>query len=194
MFEHTYLVSTYPYDELIVVQIDVNSWTGCPIFEGQIIQWSEKMKYKRKTLIRALLIAGIFSISSVSVLAQREERVRRVEEKGFPELRHGMPHMGPRMGERFDNLPQGVYRSLDMHYFHHRGIWYENCGEMFCVTQPAFGTFLPMLTAAYAVIIFEGQTYYYSNGLYYQAMDGGFVIVQPPKGIESVQPSQFIGN
>lgn len=40
------------------------------------------------------------------------------------------------------------------------------------------------------VLPFAGMTYYFANGNYYQAAPGGYVVVQPPLGIETVMPTQ----
>ena len=143
-------------------------------FNGPVLKW-------------AALTATLLAFQT-TVWAEPHER----EERGRPgmEVRHGRPAAYPAVGVRIGALPGPAIRVGDGRFFYHAGIWYSPCGGYYCVARPSFGLVVPMLPVDMMVLAFAGLTYYYANGVYYQAAPGGYVVVEPPQGIETAMPAQ----
>ena len=124
---------------------------------------------------------------------EREEQKRKQLEvrRAPPGPNPGMPgSLGmPVNPGRVGVLPGPALRLGDGRFHYHEGVWYSPCGGYFCVARPAYGLMVPMLPIDMVVLPFAGMTYYFANGNYYRAVPGGYVVVQPPLGIETTMPT-----
>jgi hypothetical protein len=136
--------------------------------------------------------AGVLAIALFAGLslgqsgAWAETHEREDQKRKQPEVRRTPPGTPGRVGV----LPGPALRLGDGRFHYHEGVWYSPCGGYFCVARPAYGLMVPMLPIDRVVLPFAGMTYYFANGNYYRAVPDGYVVVQPPLGIETVMPIQ----
>lgn len=64
-------------------------------------------------------------------------------------------------------------------YYYDQGTFYENRGQQYAPTAPPVGTLVPSLPPGCAQIVVGNQTYCVFNGVYYQAVAGGYKVVEP---------------
>jgi hypothetical protein len=106
--------------------------------------------------------------------------------------RYGHNHYYPSRGFVYGSLPYGAL-SVGYgggNYFFHGGVWFRPSGGRYVVVTPPLGIFLPVLPSDYATIWVGGAPYYYADGVYYnQAPGQGYVVVAPPPGADTVQPT-----
>jgi hypothetical protein len=163
--------------------------------DGKVLIMKKMQKWDA-TLVQlgaALTVSMAFQGDAWSQMHEehgREERVREVHVHRPAEIRHGAPVAYPAAGVRIGALPGPAVRVGDGRFFYHAGVWYSPCGGYYCVARPTFGLVVPVLPVDMLVLAFAGLTYYYANGIYYQAAPGGYVVVEPPPGIETVVPAQ----
>lgn len=124
---------------------------------------------------------------------KRAEPRKRVEpiERARLDQRHSHNHYYPPRGHVAPALPSGAlsvhYRSGQ--YFFHSGVWFRPSGARFIVSLPPIGIVVPILPPTYTTLWVSGAPYYYANGVYYATTPGqGYVVVEPPAGVEIAQP------
>lgn len=145
-----------------------------------------------KELVQLGAVTALLMACQAGAWAQVHEEHRHEEHARRPvEVIHGRPAAYPAAGVRIGALPGPAIRVGEGHYYH-AGIWYSPCGGYYCVARPTFGLVVPVLPVDMLVLAFAGLTYYYANGIYYQAAPGGYVVVAPPPGIETVVPAQAV--
>jgi len=114
---------------------------------------------------------------------------------GAPSLRldslYRHDHYYPTLGFVALGLPAGSIslRFQGSEFFFNAGVWYRPSGSRFVVVLPPVGIVVPVLPPAYVTLSIGGAPYYYAGGVYYApAPRGGYVVVAPPPGAQTLQP------
>jgi hypothetical protein len=128
------------------------------------------------------------TIRSTEWVDRREGRYRSPAWQIDTRFRHNRYY--PRYGTVMTTLPPNYY---DVPYrgerfYFQNGIWFRSTGAFFSVTIPPAGVIVPVLPPDYAVVPVGAVPYYYANGVYYTTARTapGYVVVNPPAGIETV--------
>ncbi len=81
-------------------------------------------------------------------------------------------------------LPAGtraiVYRNVN--YYPVRGVYYVRRGGVYVIGIPPRGFRVARLTGALVRLSVTGNTYVYSEGIFYREIDNAYEVVPPPKG------------
>ncbi|MDY0744899.1 DUF6515 family protein [Paucibacter sp. R3-3] len=145
--------------------------------------------------VRAVLIATVLAMGANFADAQRHDRDH---ERGGPpprgwviDHRYHHDHYYPPVGFYAGVLPVAALTIAfgAEHYWYHGGIWYRPYGGGYRVVVPPFGAVIPVLPSDYVTLTMGGVPYYYANGVYYSVYSNGpgYVVVQPPAGIDGAQ-------
>jgi hypothetical protein len=147
----------------------------------------------RKSILGATLL--LLACAGTGALAQdRDRRPGPGPGRGRVELdaRYNHNHYYPSRGYVYGALPRGALSVTfgGGNYFFHGGVWFRPYGRSYVVVTPPFGVFLPILPSDYVTLWAGGVPYYYADGVYYNTAPGqGYVVVPPPPGADTLQPT-----
>lgn len=125
---------------------------------------------------------------SGAAMAQYRHEWRGEPFRFDPRYHHN--HYYPVVGYAVPVLPDG---SLSItfgasRFFFHSGVWWRPVGPRFVVVVPPVGVVVPLLPPDSVTLWVGGAPYYYANGVYYAVSPGqGYVVTQPPSGVEAAQ-------
>jgi len=143
--------------------------------------------------VRTVILATVLAMGASFANAQRHDH-----DRGGPpprgwvmDHRYHHDHYYPRVGFYAGVLPVAaltIAYGADR-YWYDRGIWYRPYGGGYRVVVPPFGAVVPALPGDYVTLTMGGVPYYYANGVYYSVYSSGpgYVVVQPPAGIDGAQ-------
>lgn len=154
------------------------------------------------SFVVCLVMAGVNSPSQAQDRPDRQDRqaqteVRRPAPPPRPrppafqlDDRHRHDHYYPSRGHVVRVLPHGSlsigFRDRD--FFFHGGVWFQPFSGRYVVVAPPIGIVVPFLPQAHVTLWIGGVPLYYANGAYYRAAPaGGYVVVQPPDGVDTAQ-------
>ena len=128
------------------------------------------------TLFAGTLIIGLTNVASA--------RGRGFRSDHFMDNRFGHHRPYFNHGHFVDRLPRDHFEVVHHgnHFFCHDGVWYRPFGPRFVVIEPPIGVVVPFLPLYYTTIWVNSHPYYYANEAYYAPAEGGYQVVEEPKG------------